>query len=425
MIRAISDLCSEGRAICYGIVQPGRHVEGGLPILRVANLRGDRIDTSDVMRVDPEIEKKYKRSRIQENDVLVSLVGSMGQVAIAGKEVEGWNLARAVGIVPARDRHHAEWIRYSLQSREAQQFIADHANTTVQATLNLRDLSRLPIPYPDEDARKGILSILTALDDKIELNRRMSATLEEMARALYRSWFVDFDPVHARALGQSPAHMDATTAALFPDSFGPEGLPKGWQRRSLDYIADFLNGAALQRFPPEDGAESLPVIKIAELRSGISVKSARAGLQVPEKYKIINGDVLFSWSGSLLQKVWTEGPGALNQHLFKVSSEIVPKWFHFFAVDQHMKEFRQVAASKATTMGHIQRHHLKEAMIAMPEDDSVLAAAGRLIGPAFDRAIAADLESKTLAALRDTLLPRLMSGELRIREAEKQVEEVV
>ena len=286
-------------------------------------------------------------------------------------------------------------------------------------------LATLPIPRFETKEESSIASLLGALDDKIELNRRMSATLEEMARALYRSWFVDFDPVHARALGQPPAHMDATTAALFPDSFGPDGLPKGWEWRSLDDIADFLNGAALQKFPPENGADSLPVIKIAELRSGITSKSGRAGLQVPEKYKISDGDVLFSWSGSLLQKVWTEGPGALNQHLFKVSSEIVPKWFHFFAVDQHMEEFRQVAASKATTMGHIQRHHLKEAMIAMPEDDEVIAAAGKLIAPAFDRAIATDLESQTLAALRDALLPRLMSGELRIREAEKQVEEVV
>jgi type I restriction enzyme S subunit len=144
---------------------------------------------------------------------------------------------------------------------------------------------------------------------------------------------------------------------------------------------------------------------------------------LPAKYVVDDGDVLFSWSGSLMQKVWTEGRGALNQHLFKVSSGVVPKWFHFFAVDYHMDDFRAVAASKATTMGHIQRHHLKEAKIAVPPR-KLLARLDGMAAPLFDRAISADLESRKLAALRDTLLPKLMSGELRVRDAERQVAEV-
>jgi type I restriction enzyme S subunit len=326
-----------------------------------------------------------------------------------------------------RSTEHIEagYLRYLIGSQEFTKHVHTVSTGTAVPHISGRDILAFEFELPDFASQKNISAVLVALDNKIELNRRMSATLEEMARALYRSWFVDFDPVHARALGQSPAHMDPTTAALFPDSFGPNGLPKGWDETPLDAIADFLNGAALQKFPAQDGDDWLPVIKIAELRGGLTAKSNKAGLQVPDKYKVRNGDVLFSWSGSLLQKVWTDGPGALNQHLFKVTSGVVPKWFHFFAVDQHMDDFRQIAASKATTMGHIQRHHLKEALITMPNDHAVIDAADRIVGPLFDRAISADLECHQLAALRDTLLPRLMSGELRIREAEKQIEEVL
>ena len=312
-----------------------------------------------------------------------------------------------------------------LRSPDFQQTFSVRAGETDMAGyVSLTSQRALEITLPTLDEQREIGRVIGALDDKIELNRRMGATLEGMARALYRSWFVDFDPVHAKMRGEAPAHMDPATTALVPDRFGEDGLPEGWEQRSLDDIADFLNGAALQKFPPENEADSLS----SRSRSfGLASPQSQVaqGFRSRKKYKISDGDVLFSWSGSLLQKVWTEGPSALNQHLFKVSSEVVPKWFHFFAVDQHMEEFRQVAASKATTMGHIQRHHLREAMIAMPQDDAIIAAAGRLIGPAFDRAIAADVESQTLAALRDTLLSRLISAELRIRDAEEQIEEVL
>lgn len=423
MNKTLSELCSPDRSICYGIVQPGRPTDTGKPILRVKDLSGNRINISEAMRVEESIEAKYKRSRVRTGDVLVSLVGSMGQVAIAGPDVDGWNIARAIGLVPVVDHHHAEWVRYSIQSREAQQFIQDHANTTVQATFNLKDLARLPIPYPAQETRNEVLGILGSLDDKIEMNRKTAATLEEMARALYRSWFVDFDPVHAKAAGRAPAHMDAQTAALFPDSFGEDGLPEGWEAQGLSKIATFLNGAALQKYPAKDGDESLPVIKIAELRNGVTPKSGRASKDIPAKFLIENGDVIFSWSGSLLQRVWTNGAGALNQHLFKVSSDLVPKWFHFFAVDQHMGEFRHIAQSKATTMGHIQRHHLDEATVNVPTN-KVMDAADTQISPLFDKLVALKLENQTLAVLRDALLPRLMSGELRVGEAREQVEAV-
>ncbi len=271
-----------------------------------------------------------------------------------------------------------------------------------------------------------LAKLLNALDDKIELNRRQSATLEALARAIFQSWFVDFDPVRARAAGRAPAAMDAATAALFPDGFdvvdGRE-VPRGWEVTSLDHIASFLNGLALQKFPPQ-GDDYLPVIKIAQMRKDGVEGADKASPDISPAYVVQDGDVLFSWSGSLEVMIWCGGNGALNQHLFKVTSSQFPRWFYYLWTQRHLSDFQAIAASKATTMGHIQRHHLTEAKVVIPSDD-VLAAADRLVSPLVDKLVQNKLQSRTLAALRDALLPRLLSGELRVRAAERLVKERV
>jgi len=249
---------------------------------------------------------------------------------------------------------------------------------------------------------------LGPLDDKIELNRRMNETLEEMARALFKSWFVDFDPVRAKAEGRDPG-LPKHLADLFPDrlvdsELGP--IPDGWHVLPLDQIAQFLNGLALQKYPHTSGP-FLPVIKIAQLRKGDSEGSDRANTEVPSQYVVSDGDVLFSWSGSLECEVWAGGPGALNQHLFKVTSAVYPRWLLYLAVRHHLDGFRAIAADKATTMGHIKRGHLSGAMIALPRF-RLLDAMGVHVGSTVDAAHAGRLEARSLGELRDTLLPTLI-----------------
>lgn len=273
----------------------------------------------------------------------------------------------------------------------------------------------------DQDA---VISVLGSLDDRIALLRETNATLEAIAQALFKSWFVDFDPVRAKQQGLSPAGMEEATAALFPDSFEESALglvPKGWKVRALDEIATYLNGLALQKFPPSDDSW-LPVIKIAQLRKGDTVGADRAGRNLKPEYVIRNGDVLFSWSGSLEVEVWCGGEGALNQHLFKVTSKAVPKWFYLRWTRHHLSHFRQIAASKATTMGHIQRAHLSEAKVLVPPD-ALLGAMDDCFGPLLARSVENELQAQTLATLRDTLLPRLISGQLRLPEALVEIEE--
>ena len=232
----------------------------------------------------------------------------------------------------------------------------------------------------------------------------MNRTLEEMAQALFKSWFIDFD-----------GHDD-----LVDSEIGP--VPRGWGVQSLDDIADFLNGAACQKYPAGNGDPGLPVIKIRELNQGVTSESDRATSTIPTKWHVKDGDVLFSWSGSLVVKVWTGGLGALNQHLFKVTSEAYPRWFFLAWVKHHLGEFQRIAAAKATTMGHIQRHHLTDAKCVVPSAD-VLSRLGMSLEPLMDRQVANELEARTLADLRDTLLPKLISGELRVPEAEAAISE--
>ncbi len=410
------------RSISYGVVQPGKSKEDGVPIIRVNNFRDGYIDTHDSLTIDTEIEAKYRRSRLQGGELILSLVGTMGLCAIVPNELQGWNIARAVGVIPLKNDVDGRWLNFVIRSKSSQDFIKTHANTTVQPTFNLRDLARIPIPMPPDNIRLPASEFLSSLDDKIKMNRRMNETLEAMAHAIFKDWFVDFGPTRAKTEGRAP-YLTPELWDLFPDALDDEGKPVGWERLPLDEIAHFLNGVALQKYPSSDPDDSLPVIKIAELRGGITPRTNQASREIPQKYIVRDGDFLFSWSGSLLAKFWTDGEGALNQHLFKVTSEKFPSWFFSQWIYHHLGEFQAIAASKATTMGHIQRRHLKEAITICPPID-ILPLFGQLIGPLVEHINRNELENRTLTQTRDLLLPKLISGEIRLQDAEKVVEAV-
>jgi len=241
-----------------------------------------------------------------------------------------------------------------------------------------------------------------------------------MARALFKSWFVDFDPVRAKMEGRDTGLPD-DIADLFPDRLVDSEMgeiPKGWQVVPLDGIARFQNGLALQRFRPGQNEDRLPVVKIAQMRAGEANSGEWASAAIKPECIIEDGDVLFSWSGSLLVMMWCGGRAALNQHLFRVTSDRYPKWFYLHSLLSHLPAFRQIAQDKATTMGHIRRHHLTEALCVSPPD-GVIAEISATFSFLLDRQVATELSSRTLAALRDALLPKLISGEIRVPATDK------
>src|SRR5690606_9465067 len=323
-----------------------------------------------------------------------------------------------VKLEPKTPEVPVDYLYWLMRTPQYRSYCRSHATGTTNLGLARDDF--LAYPAPEPTARQlWLVAVLTALDDKIELNRRMSETLEAMARALFKSWFVDFDPVRAKAEGRDPG-LPKPLADLFParrvdSELG--GIPQGWEVKGLDEIARFLTGLALQKYPPV-GDRWLPVVKIAQLRAGDTTGADRASADLDADYVVEDGDILFSWSGSLECVLWAGGKGALNQHLFKVTSATHPRWLCYLGVHAHLADFRRIAAGKATTMGHIQRHHLSEARLAVPHAQ-VLDTISATFQPMIESVWRHKVESRTLAALRDTLLPKLISGELRIKDAEK------
>ena len=274
------------------------------------------------------------------------------------------------------------------------------------------------IVVPEPDEQRSIAGILGALDDKIEQNQRTARALERLAQAIFRAWFVVYEPVKAKAAGATSFPtmpqpvFDALSTGFVESKIGP--LPEGWELKPLATIATFLNGLALQKYPPRGDGEDLPVIKIAQLRKGSVEGAAWANSDVAEKYVIGDRDLLFSWSGTLEAKFWFGGTGALNQHLFKVTSSHFPSWFCFLWIREHLPWFRAIAASKATTMGHIKRGHLQETPVVVPPKE-ILYEADEVIGPIYSLFGQLMIESRKLAAMRDALLPKLLSGDVRVR----------
>lgn len=321
-------------------------------------------------------------------------------------------------ILKCEDDLDTRYLAYALH----EVWIVPFVTGAVQPKVNMGNLKRVLIKWPDKKIRNHIAKIGRSFDERITLLRETNVTLEAIVQALFKSWFMDFDPVRAKSEGKLPEGMDEATAALFPDSFEQSELgkiPKGWKIQSLNDIANYLNGLALQKFPPT-GKDDLPVIKIAQLRKDNTIGADMAFNGIKEEYIIKDGDILFSWSGSLEVAIWCGGIGALNQHLFKVSSDYYQKWFYYLWTKHHLEKFRQIAASKATTMGHIQRHHLVEAKVIIP-NKNILNIADKIFTPLLDKIILNSIQIRNLSNIRDILLPRLISGQITLPEVKEEI----
>lgn len=413
----------------------GEFKSTGIPVIKIKNVKPNNLLLSDLAFVDKDVADKRPDKELRRGDILITMSGNrmdgsrdtwVGKVAyfdISGR----YMLNQRVGVL--RPKNVVEVDRkccsYFLSSDKFQDFfIAVATSSGGQANLSPSQILGEKINLPPLAEQKQIASLLASLDDRIAILREANQTLEAIAQVVFKSWFVDFAPVRAKAEGRLPDGIDEASAELFPDAFDETELgqvPKGWNVESLDKTASYLNGLALQKFPPT-GQGDLPVIKIAQLRKGDTLGADLAASSIKPEYIIKNGDVLFSWSGSLEVDIWCGGNGALNQHLFKVTSSRFEKWFYYFWTKHHLASFRQIAESKATTMGHIQRAHLSNAKVVVPTD-AIIAIANQLFTPLVERIVENTLQANTLSNLRDTLLPRLISGQLRIADAEAELEQ--
>lgn len=239
---------------------------------------------------------------------------------------------------------------------------------------------RIPL---DVSYQKRIAAVLDSLDTKIENNERINDNLYAQAKAIFDNHFINID-----------------------------AIPAGWRKGNLLDIANYLNGLAMQKFRPQGNEIGLPVLKIKELRQGSCDDSSElCSLRIKPEYIIHDGDVIFSWSGSLLVDIWCGGTCGLNQHLFKVTSDIYDKWFYYLWTAHHLARFIAIAADKATTMGHIKREELAKAEVLIPCEEDYTSLTS-IMQPIFELIISNRIEGRKLAVLRDELLPKLMSGEI-------------
>ena len=415
----LADACS---SIDYGLTASATDGEIGPRFLRITDIVSGHIDWKSVPRVIAD-DATVERYRVDHGDIVLARTGASTGASAYVKAPPVAVFASYLVRLKAKPDFDSRFLAYYLKSDSFWTFIRGVlGDKSAQPNASASTMTQAPLRAPKrKEEQRAIANILGTLDDKIEVNRRINETLEAIARAIFQSWFVDFDPVRAKAEGRDPG-LPKPLADLFPNSFDDSELgeiPRGWAVRSLDEIARFLNGLALQNFPVTDG-KALQVIKIAQLRAGTAEGADTASAHIDPEYIVDDGDVLFSWSGSLECGLWSGGKGALNQHLFKVTSTEYPKWLYYLGIHKHLADFRHIAAGKATTMGHIQRHHLSDARLAVPSSP-LLKLIDSTMAPLVEALWRRRVESRTLAALRDSLLPKLISGDLRVKDTEQLI----
>nr|WP_299245371.1 restriction endonuclease subunit S [uncultured Halomonas sp.] len=288
-----------------------------------------------------------------------------------------------------------EYLRYFLPSLKLEFFDVGASNPT----LNRNHLHKLQVKIsPPSDQRK-IAAILIAYDDLIENNRQRIALLENMAEEIYREWFVRLRfPGHEH----TPVH---------------KGVPEGWERRSVSKLGRFVNGYPFK--PSEHFDLGHPIIKIKELNSGVTEATPRhdRGL-LKSRYHVNDGDVLFSWSGSLVVRMWDEGEALLNQHLFKVTPFVeLEKPFVYLSLQQVIPAF--AALTTGATMQHIRKGELDVVSVIAPPN-GIMRSFCKLAQPLLDQRLLLAKASKELAKTRDLLLNRLISGKLRVDDLDIQ-----
>lgn len=313
--------------------------------------------------------------------------------------------------IRVKEYHDSRFVYYSLFRDDFFKHMMRGSKGTKMPRGDKAQIMRFTLPRFDKTAQQEIATILSSLDTKISLNNRINAELEAMAKTLYDYWFVQFDFPDANG---KPYKSSGGKMEYIPTL--KRHIPAGWVDDSLWNIANYYNGLPMQKYRPTSD-EYLRVIKIREMGEGFSDNSELARKDIPSEAIVNNGDVLFSWSATLEVQIWSKGQGALNQHIFKVTSDTYPRTFYYFELRNYLQHFKMMADQRKTTMGHITQEHLKQSRICVPPAHLISDLDIRL-RPIFDKHLRLEQENQKLTQLRDWLLPILMNGQAKIKRRE-------
>jgi type I restriction enzyme S subunit len=351
--------------------------------------------------------------------LLVTIVGTVGETAIVPNSLAGWNVARAIAVLPIKSEIGARWVKWALLSPTVKGRIQSRLNTTVQATLNLGDLAKLPILVPPPSQRYRIEAILGALDDKIDLNRRMNETLEAMARETFKDWFVDFGPTRAKMEGRE-SYLASELWALFPDRLDEEGKPEGWKIGSLNDVADITMGASPDGSTYNDRGKGMPLVN-GPVEYGDFFLRRIKWTTAPNKMSR-RGDLILCVRGSTTGRhAFADGDYCLGRGVCSIRGIGDLQEFVDGCVLVHLDRLLQ--KTTGSVFPNLSGDDIRKLDVLIPADD-VRKAYCETVRPFRDQVWANVVQSETLAFTRDLLLPKLMSGEIQLRDAEKPLEAV-
>jgi type I restriction enzyme S subunit len=406
------------------------YTANGVPVIRGSNMEvNGRWIGGEFAFVSPvKVDKDLSSNLARRGNIIVTQRGTLGQVSIIPDSVpfDVFVVSQSqMAIEVDTNRVDRDFIYYFLRSPDFTEYADTQTIQTGVPHINLGILRDAPSRFPPLPKQREIAAVLSALDDKIELNRKTAATLEEMARALYRSWFVDFDPVHAKSEGRAPAHMDEATAALFPDSFGEDGLPEGWEPGMLADLAELNPEKHSKKAHPS----AIEYVDLSNTKWGTIEATTSFGWEdAPSRARMVlrAGDTIVGTvrpgNGSFAF-ISREGlTGSTGFAVLRPKSACNDALIYCAATDgETIGSLANLADGGAYPAVRPEVVGTREIVIA---PDTILQAFAILAQPLIKRIEAFKRENQTLAALRDTLLPRLMSGELNIGAVRDQVDAV-
>lgn len=364
----------------------------GVTFLRSLNIKPFRLNYEDLRFIDEGFHNKIRKSALRPGDVAVVRTGYPGTACVIPESLPDSNCSDLVIVRPSvlLNPHYLAAI---FNSQFGKDLVGGNLVGAAQQHFNVTVAKELQLLIPPRGEQDKIAAILSAYDDLIANNQRRITLLERMAEDIYREWFVRL---------RFPGHENVKVE---------KGVPQGWELASLASLGTYLNGYAFD--PTEWFEEGIPIIKIREMTSGITAETPRnPGQAIPSRYHFGNDEIIFSWSATLLVKIWDQGPGLLNQHLFKVTpANGVSKSFLFFSIKFSLPIFESLTTG--STMKHIKRKELETVKVMRPVPD-LIERFDSVVEPILAQVLQLTKANRELIATRDALLPRLISGKLSV-----------
>ena len=386
----IDDVCS---LVTDGAHNSPKSVEKGYYMASVKDFTEYGFDFSSCRKISEEDYEKLRKQGCvpQKDDVLVGKDGARYfEDIIIYRQDEQPALLSSIAILRAnRQKITSEFLYYTLKTPSIKKVVRDnYGSGSAIPRIVLKDFKRMPFSYPDIDEQRKITALCSVIDAKIQVNNEINKNLLHQAQALFISWFIDYIPFNGTK-------------------------PKRWKNISVYELAEYINGAAFKKNEYAD--KGVPIIKITELKNGITDATQYCCTEKDAKYYIDDRDILFSWSGnpdtSIDAFLWSNGKAILNQHTFRVVSKYNAPAFTFFLLKYLKPQFTHIASNKQTTgLGHVTVADLKRLQFCA--DENTIREFNAITMPFFDMIFSNYKENQYLSSLRDTILPQLMSGEL-------------